>query len=148
VHDPKPSRIVADPDRFVELPISLPDDCRCAWHTGGMASPQMLADVLADVTPDEYVRFVADWISDASDLDVAAKLTGDRVVDAIVAAAAAHVSYNERGWVPTWTEEPPRSLSTLWYPGPDVLFANALVHSPLLFTLHGVLVEADSLESV
>lgn len=113
-----------------------------------MSSPQALADTLVDVTPQEYVRFVAAWIEEASALDRAADLTGDAVVDAMVAAAAAHVSYQERGQVPDWTEEPQRSLSTLWYPGPDALFPNALVHSPLLFTLHGVLVEADSLASV
>ena len=113
-----------------------------------MSAPQSLADTLVDLTPGEYVRFVAQWMDQATDLDQAARITGDAVVDALTAAAAAQVAFTRAGLVPAWTEEPGRSLSTLWYPGPDALFPNALVHSPLLFTLHGVLVEAQSLVSV
>lgn len=113
-----------------------------------MSGPQALADDLVHVTPAEYVRFVAHWLSGATDLDEPPDLTGDPVVDALVAAAAAHLAFARTGQVPAWTEEPARSLRTLWYPGPDALFPNALVHSPLLFTLHGVLVEEASLASV
>lgn len=113
-----------------------------------MSSPQVLADTLRGLAASEYVRFVADWLGDADGLDIAPELTGTPVVDALVAAAAAHVAFARTGRVPTWTEEPARRLPTLWYPGPDALFPNALVHSPLLFTLHGILIEADSLVSV
>ncbi len=113
-----------------------------------MSSPQVLADTLKQVTPAEYVRFVAHWMTEATDLDDAPTLTDTPVTNALVAATAAHVQFTRDGRVPDWTEEPGRSLSTLWYPGPDALFPNALVHSPLLFTLHGVLIEADSLVSV
>lgn len=113
-----------------------------------MSSPQVLADTLREVTPAEYVRFVAHWMSEATDLGDAPTLTDIPVTNALVAAAAAHVAFTRDGQVPVWTEEPGRSLPTLWYPGPDALFPNALVHSPLLFRLHGVLIEADSLVSV
>jgi len=113
-----------------------------------MSSPQQLANTLSEVTGSEYVRFVAHWLTEATDLDQTPDLTGTPVVDALVAAAAAHVTFNRDGQVPAWTEEAGRSLPTLWYPGPDALFPNALVHSPLLFTLHGVLIEAHSLTSV
>ena len=69
-------------------------------------------------------------------------------MDALVAAAAAHVAFTAVITVPGWTEQPERFLATFWYPGPDGLFPNAMVHSPLQFTLHGVLIEADSLRSV
>lgn len=97
-----------------------------------MAVPQVLADTLRGLTTSEYVRFVADWLGDASDLEATPRLTGDPVVDALVAAAAAHVAFTQTGQVPAWTEEPERILSSLWYPGPDALFPHALVHS-LLF---------------
>lgn len=117
-------------------------------YAPGVSGPQALADALVQVSPGEYVRFVAHWLTGATDLDQSPNLTGNPVVDALVAAAAAHVAFTRTGQVPAWTEEPDRSLPRLWYPGPDALFPNALVHSPLLFTLHGVLVEADSLASV
>lgn len=113
-----------------------------------MAAPQALADTLREVTPTEYVRFVAHWMTEATNLDDAPVLSDTPVTNALVAAAAAHVAFTRDGRVPNWTEESGRSLSTLWYPGPDALFPNALVHSPLLFTLHGVLIEADSLVSL
>ncbi len=113
-----------------------------------MAAPQVLADTLVDLSGAEYVRFVAAWLDEADDVEVAPALTRAPVVDALVAAAAAHVSFARSGRVPAWTEEPARTLTSLWYLGPDGLFPNALVHSPLLFTLHGVLIEADSLVSV
>lgn len=113
-----------------------------------MSSPQVLADTLSQVEAVEYVRFVADWIRDATDLAVEPSFTGNAVVDALVGAAAAHVDFTRTGEVPSWTENPRRSLDRVWYPGPDALFPNALVHTPLLFRLHGVLVEADSLVSV
>lgn len=113
-----------------------------------MSAPQELANTLSGLAVDQYVRFVADWLGKANDLDTAPGLTGVPVVDALVAAASAHVAFERNGRVPSWTEERERTLSTLWYPGPDALFPNALVHSPLLFTLHGILIEADSLVSV
>lgn len=113
-----------------------------------MAAPQELADTLVALTPPEYVRFVADWLVHATDLDQAPGLTGVPEIDALVAAATVHLAGECGSPVPSWTDEPERFMDNFWYPGPDALFPNALVHSPLAFLLHGVLVEADSLVSV
>lgn len=50
--------------------------------------------------------------------------------------------------IPPWTNEPGRFLDAFWYAGPDGLFPNALVHSPLPFVTRGVLIEEASLESI
>lgn len=113
-----------------------------------MSSPAELAKTLAEVTEREYVRFTADWLTDASDLDAEPPLTGNRVTDAIVSAAAAHAKFTSTGAVPSWTGTPERVLGRFWYPGHPNLFAYALVHSPASFSLHGVLIEDGSLVSV
>lgn len=113
-----------------------------------MSTPADLARTLLDVTEPEYVRFVASWMCRAGDLQQVPALTGNRVVDALTAAAAAHVALSRNEPVPRWANDPLRSLERLWYPGPRGLFAHALVHSPLAFVNRGVLVEADSLVSV
>lgn len=113
-----------------------------------MAGPQELAHTLAAVTPPEYVRFVADWMTRADDLEQIPSLTGVTEIDALVAAAAVHVAGRRNEPIPAWTDEPSRFVRNFWYLGPDALFPNALVHSPLAFLLHGVLVESDSLVSV
>lgn len=113
-----------------------------------MSSPQVLAETLGVVTPAEYVRFVADWLARAEGLDVTPDLTGVREIDALVAAAAAHVAFTTGAPVPAWTAQAERTCDPLWYPGPDALLPNALVHSPVSFFARGVLVEADSLVSV
>lgn len=113
-----------------------------------MSTPQDLATTLTAVSPAEYVRFVADWLRRAESLDQAPALTGSTDIDALVAAATAHAASTSGRPVPAWTDEPARFSPTIWYVGPDSLFPNALVHSPLSFLLHGVLVEEDSLVSV
>lgn len=117
-------------------------------YSRDMAAPQELSDTLAAVTPSEYVRFVADWMTRASHLDQAPALTGVPEIDALVAAATVHLAGERGSPLPSWTDEPDRFMVNFWYLGPDALFPNALVHSPLAFLLHGVLVEADSLVSV
>lgn len=113
-----------------------------------MSGPAALAATLGEVSETEYVRFVADWLCRASDLDQPPALTGNGTVDALIAAAAAHAAMIHGQPIPGWTNEPGRRLEQLWYPGPPGLFAYALVHSPLAFVNRGVLVEAGSLESV
>lgn len=113
-----------------------------------MSPPQVLADTLSAVGPAEYVRFVADWLQRGNDLHVSPVLTGVREVDALVAAAAAHLAFTAGQPVPAWTAEEARSCEPIWYPGPDALLLNALMHSPVSFFVRGVLVEADSLLSV
>lgn len=41
-----------------------------------------------------------------------------------------------------------RHLDQIWCGGYDALFANALAHAPISFSIRGILIEADSLESV
>jgi hypothetical protein len=91
---------------------------------------------------------VADWITRANDLEAAPALSGNPVVDALAAAATAHVAMTRGEHIPKWTNETDRAVEPLWYVGPPGFFANALVHSPLPFATRGVLIEADSLESV
>jgi hypothetical protein len=78
-----------------------------------MSSPQVLADTLMDVSSAEYVRFVAHWLVHADDLHAAPSHTGTPVVDALVAAAAAHVAFTAREPVPGWTGERDRFLPAL-----------------------------------
>lgn len=118
-----------------------------------MTTAQALADALDRSPASDYVRLVADWLSRAardadSDLASPARLTGVSVVDALVAAATAHVCFSRGDSVPQWTTESSRRTETLWYPGPDALMANALVHTPLSFSIRGLLIEGASLESV
>ena len=108
----------------------------------------MLVRTLRGVREEEYVRFVADWLTRAVDLDDAPALTGNRTIDALAAAATAHCAMTRHSAIPAWTNEPERVLDQVWYPGPSGLFAHALVHSPLAFVNRGVLVEEHSLESV
>lgn len=100
------------------------------------------------VSESEYARFVADWLTRASDLDDEPDLVGRPVIDALVAAATAHAAMSRGETIPSWTNDPSRVLDAFWYVGPDGFFANALVHSPLPFVTRGVLIEEASLESV
>jgi hypothetical protein len=113
-----------------------------------VSAPANLAETLSAISEGEYARFVADWLTRATDLDTAPALTGDRVIDALVAAAAAHLAMTIGRTAPAWASEPTRTLENYWYAGPPGFFANAVVHSPLAFAIRGVLIEADSLESV
>lgn len=113
-----------------------------------MSSPAALADTLRQLTEAEYVRLTADWLTDATDLDNEPALTGNRIIDAMVSAAAAHAKFAATGEVPAWTGTPQRVLDRFWHPGHPNLFAYALVHSPASFSLHGILVEEGSLVSV
>ena len=113
-----------------------------------MSSPTDLAATLAEVSESEFVRFTAHWLTRADHLGEPAPLTGNRVVDAIVAAAAAHAQFQSDGSVPAWTGESDRVLDRFWHPGHRNLFAYALVHSPPSFALHGILIEEGSLTSV
>lgn len=66
---------------------------------------------LRGVREEEYVRFLADWLTRAVDLDDAPALTGNRTIDALTAAAAAHCAMTRRCAIPAWTNEPCRFRS-------------------------------------
>ena len=77
------------------------------------------------------------------------ELTGTPVIDALGAAATEQAAATTGQATPAWTSKPVRrSLKPCGAAAPTRLFVHALVHSPLTFSLHGVLVEADSLSSV
>lgn len=112
-----------------------------------------LAADLADASDGEIVRLIADWMHRAQrdvdlDLEVEPTLDGRRHLDALIAAAAAHVARGLGRPTPTWTIGPDRRTDVYWYPGPPSLFPNALVHAPGEFAVRGVLVEAASLVCV
>lgn len=114
-----------------------------------MSSPNELARTLLDVDEQEYVRFAAHWITTAGDVDVAADLTGNDVVDALVAAAAAYVAYQRAGAEPTWTYQPGRALThRLWHPGAPGMLPYSIVHAPGSFIVRGLAVARDALVCV
>lgn len=113
-----------------------------------MTSPAALAEQLQRLNERDYVRFTAHWLTTATDLDQEPALTGDRLIDALVSAAAAHAAFTSTGTVPKWTGTKPRVLDHFWHPGHPNLFAYSLVHSPASFALHGILIEESSLFSV
>lgn len=113
-----------------------------------MSSPATLVETLLGVSEPEYARFVADWLTRPTDLNEEPDLTGRPVIDALVAAAAAHAAMTSGQPIPRWANADSRVLEAFWYVGPDGFFPNALVHSPLPFVTRGVLIEEASLESI
>ncbi len=112
-----------------------------------------LAVDLAGSEEHEVVRTVADWIDRACraehlDLSIEPSLDGRSHLDALVAAAAAHVARARTEPTPAWTIGPRRCSEQFWHPGPPALFANALVHAPGEFAVRVVFIEAASLTSV
>ncbi len=109
-----------------------------------------LADDLGDAREQDIVRLVADWIDRAQrvehlDLSNEPRLDGRPHIDALVAAASAHVARTLCLPIPGWTIGPHRCSERFWYPGPAALFPNALVHSHGEFAVRGVFIEAASL---
>lgn len=82
-----------------------------------MTSPARLVATLLAVTPAEYVRFTADWLSRADDLLPPPPFAGAPVIDALVAAAAEHAARESGRGAPTWTNEPSRFLAHPWWGG-------------------------------
>ena len=118
-----------------------------------MFDAQQLVDVLGSSPETDFVRLAADWIQRATkdenrNLLAEPHLSGDAVIDALVAAATEHVALRTGSQIPSWVAGPSRRLETFWYPGFDALFANALAHTPVSFSHRGLFVEADSLMSV
>ncbi|MGI6797772.1 hypothetical protein [Gordonia sihwensis] len=75
-----------------------------------MSTPADLAETLLDLREDEYVRFGAQWIDYASieDIGIEPPLTGNQIVDALVAAAAALIGIRRSSGEPAWTTAPER----------------------------------------
>lgn len=114
-----------------------------------MSSPNELARTFRAVDEHEYVRFAAHWMTTATDLEVPADLTGDDVIDAVVAAAAAHVAYQRGGAEPTWTYQAGRALTNrLWHPGAPGMLPYSIVHAPGSFIVRGLAVAREALVCV
>lgn len=114
-----------------------------------MSTPTELAETLKQLNENEYVRFVAHWMTEASDVDAAAELTGDAVIDALVASAAALVGYQRTGAEPEWTHSDGRALiNRLWHPGAPGMLPYSLVHSPGSFIVRGIVVAKEALVCV
>lgn len=107
-----------------------------------------LAATLAASPEESYVRVVADWLAHAQVVPAAPALTGQPVVDALVAAGTAHLARLNETEAPGWTQEPSRVLPSFWHPGSDRFFAYSLAHAPAEFAARGIIVEQDSLVSV
>ena len=114
-----------------------------------MCTPSDLAETLQRVDEHEYVRFTADWMTRAADIDDEPPLTGDEVIDALTAAASALIGMRRTGSEPEWTTRLGRGLQDrLWHPGNPRMLAYSLVRSPASFIVRGIVVEEDSLVSV
>lgn len=110
-----------------------------------MSTPADLAATLLRLDEYEYVRFVAHWMTEATEVDDAADLTGDAVIDALVAAAAARVGYQRTGAEPAWTYGDGRALMTrLWYPGVPSMFPYSLVRTPGAFIVRGIVARGSA----
>lgn len=111
-------------------------------------SPQDLVDALKGEPETMWVRLTAHWMTRASALGTAPRPSGNPVVDALVAAAAAEVARRRGTEPPRWSTKPDRVLKTFWHPSGPRFFGWSLAHAPAEFRARGVLVEADSLVSV
>ena len=109
---------------------------------------RVLALELAASDQQDYVRLVAHWLTHGAVEQECPPLTGDEVIDALVAAAVAHRARMIGQEPPAWTRAPDRLLDFFWHPGSDRFFALALAHAPAEFAVRGIFVDADSLLSV
>jgi hypothetical protein len=79
----------------------------------------------------------------------APRLSGDRRVDAALAALAEHLARRD-GWVrPRWAVDPQREAEPWWFVTPlRGLHPRALVESPLSFCKRGVFITSGALDRV
>ncbi len=116
------------------------------YGRGVTFAAQDLVSTLAAVDEDSYVRVVAQWLVHGRVDPVDPGRSGRPVVDALVAAATAHLARQQGVDPPRWTAG--RALDAFWHPGDDRFFAYSLAHAPAEFAVRGVIVERDSLVSV
>lgn len=112
-------------------------------------SAQDLVDALIRFRENEYVRFTAHWMTyDATALDEEPALTGDQVIDALIAAATEAVALRRGQVPPAWTKNPARRLTDWWQPGPPGLRQGCIDHSLPPFHRRMLAVEENSLRCV
>lgn len=107
-----------------------------------------LVEALVGLPRSDYVRFAADWIATGSLDPTSPHLTGDRVLDALVAASAAYLARRNGTSPPGWTRDESRVLDSFWNPAGPRFFSWSLAHTPVDFFNHGIILEEDSLVCV
>jgi hypothetical protein len=100
---------------------------------------------------------VADFVDDLrwarDDDDVTARIDErprdlDLRTDAYLGALAEHVAAERGLAAPSWSTEPGRFLSAIWWPRYPGLWARAIVESPAAFRRRGILLGAGMLRRV
>lgn len=136
-------------DDGVELRHFLPAQARhpmtLARTADRIASGTALREAVADFVDD--LR----WARDED--DVAQRITEqprnvDPRTDAYLAALAEHFATAHEAPAPSWTCEPDRFLSRIWWPRYPGLWARAIVESPAAFRRRGILLGAGMLSRV
>lgn len=128
---------------------------------GGCAAA--IEGALGSGDADAAMRAVIQFIDDAGRADQPDEMlrreppsTGDRRWDAAVAAAAAWVARHRDCDPPGWAAAPSRFLDGPWFPAADIigrpvtgrLAVHLLVNCPAEFFGRGVVIDADTLQSV
>jgi hypothetical protein len=73
-------------------------------------------------------------------------LTGDSRYDAFLAALAEHLAYHDEFDAPDWVQDRDRFLEEWWFPiDLPAVRADALVHSPAAFRIHGIFLGSGAL---
>jgi len=90
----------------------------------------------------------AHWISNGDPRSAEPSLSGNLLVDTLVAASVAHAAYLEGIDAPEWTHAESRTLDRIWNPGGAPFFAYAMVNAPAEFYARGLFVEEGSLVCV
>ena len=118
----------------------------------------VMARALADDDGIDAYRAVLGWMDEASRedretvvlaIDERPALTGDVRVDALLAAAAEHVSFHAEVRVPAWLSEADRFLRTAWFPiDLPSIRVRGLVSSPASFARRGIFIDRSDLDRV
>jgi hypothetical protein len=109
-------------------------------------SPEGLRDQLLSSQESDYVRIIATWLQRSKDLTSAATPSGNKVVDALTAAAVAYAARNRKQEIPAWTDG--HEVEQFWFSGPSWALPTCLVNTPGDFMAKGLIVEKQSLVSV
>ena len=76
-------------------------------------------------------------------------LTGDRRLDALLAAAAEHAAFHADADVPDWLSNDDRFLRSAWFPiDLPSLRVRGLVSSPASFARRGIFIDRSDLDRV
>jgi hypothetical protein len=116
------------------------------FSVADLYTPSGLVSSLLAVAQSDYVRVTATWLSRVVDWVSEPTLSGNAIVDALVAAACGYVAARRGAPLPTWIHS--RALPGFWYQGIPGLFAWSFAHAPISFKMLGVIIEEESLGCV